>query len=148
MSSFNFTVTEVTYGFTATIATPATLTLTDHPEDVNVTTSLTTVTSTSTVQSVTVTGAGSGQSFNQSLNTTDHVTFASVTTHEIFGQSPVSFPTGIDVTNVGQNFIGDIDMTNIYNTFTNQMGLLFALLPLDFGTVTQVGAFSVDIGTL
>lgn len=146
MSTYNFTVTEIVYGFTATIATPVELTLTETPDQISVINALTTVTTTSTVQQIIVTGAGSGQSFNQSLNTTDDVTFASVTTHAVYGMSPVTFPTGIDITNTGITFIGDIDLAGVYQQFTNQLGLLFALLPLDFGSINNQSTFSVDIG--
>ena len=149
MSSYTFTVTQVTQGFTATVATAAELTLVDSPDLVTVSETTNIVTATSTVQTIVITGVGgAGQSFNQSLNTTDNVTFNSVTTHEIYGMSPVSFPTGIDVYNIGQNFVGDIDQAGIFMTFTNQLSLLYALLPLNFGVITAPSPYSVDFGTI
>jgi hypothetical protein len=100
MSSFSFTVTQVTYNFTATIANPAAVTLAQYPDDVTITTQLTTVTVINTTQPVTVSGiGGGGGNFNQSLNTTDNVGFASVATPEIYGinQQPVYFPTGLTI---------------------------------------------------
>ena len=96
MSSYTFTVTEVVYNFTATVANPAEVVLADYPDDVTITTQLTTITVVNSVQPITITGFGS---YNQSLNTTDNVAFASVTTPEIYGvaQTPVYFPTGIQV---------------------------------------------------
>jgi len=96
MSSYTFTVTEVVYNFTATVANPAEVVLADYPDDVTITTQLTTITVINSVQPITVTGSGQ---YNQSLNTTDNVAFNSVTTPEIYGisQTPVYFPTGIQI---------------------------------------------------
>jgi hypothetical protein len=103
MSSFSFTVTQVVYNFTATVANPATLTLADYPDDVNVTTQVNTVTVINSIQPVTIMGFDSGAGYNQSLNTTDNVGFASVTTPVIYGvaQTPVYFPTGLQIANSG-----------------------------------------------
>ena len=148
MASYTFTVTEIVYGFTATVATAVDLTLTETPDEVLVTQNISTITQTSTVQTVIVTGAGSGQSFNQSLNTTDDVTFNSVTTNNIFGTTPITFSAGISLANTGTAFVGDIDQGGIQTQFTNQLALLFALLSLDFGTVNTPSAYSIDIGSI
>jgi hypothetical protein len=97
-----------------------------------------------------VTVTGNIQNFNQSLNTTDYVAFAGITTPTISGpaQAPVYFPTGISVANVGTTFNGSIDMAGVFSTFTNQLSLLFALLPLNFGTVTTPSFFSVNFGNI
>jgi hypothetical protein len=100
MSSFSFTVTQVTYNFTATVSNPATLTLADYPENVSVVNNVSTITVINNIQPVTISGiGGEGGNFNQSLNTTDNVAFASVTTPNIYGvaQTPVFFPTGIEI---------------------------------------------------
>ena len=96
MSSFSFTVTQVVYNFTATVANPAEVTLADYPDDVLVTTQLTTITVVNSVQPITVTGLGG---YNQDLNTYNNVAFATVTTPEIYGvaQTPVYFPTGLQI---------------------------------------------------
>jgi hypothetical protein len=96
MSSYSFTVTEVVYNFTATVANPAEVVLADYPDDVKITTQLTTITVVNSVQPITITGLGG---YNQDLNTFNNVAFATVTTPEIYGsaQNPVYFPTGLQI---------------------------------------------------
>jgi hypothetical protein len=147
--SFNFTVTQVTQNFTATLTNPINLTFTEDPDTVNVVNQITTVTVVNNVQPVTISGVGGGNaSYNQSLNTTDNVAFASVTTPTIYGpaQAPVLFPNGISVANVGNTFNGSIDLGQLYGTFTNQVSLILALLPLDFGTAVIPGTISINFG--
>jgi hypothetical protein len=147
--SFNFTVTQVTQNFTATLTNPINLTFTEDPDTVNVVNQITTVTVVNNIQPVTVSGVGGGNaSYNQSLNTTDNVAFASVTTPVIYGpaQAPVLFPNGISVANVGNTFNGSIDLGQLYGTFTNQISLILALLPLDFGTALIPGTISINFG--
>lgn len=142
-----FTVTQVTYNFTATISEPVALTLAETPDTVTVVNQISTITVINTVQPVTISGlGGGGAQYNQSLNTTDNVSFASVTTPQIYGsaQQPVYFPTGISVANQGTNFIGGIDLGLIEGTFTNQLSLVFALLNIDFGTVQQPTLYSIQ----
>lgn len=150
--SFNFTVTQVTRNFTATLTNPINLTLASQPDAVNVVKQITTVTVVNTVQPVTIQGAGGGGGsiYNQSLNTTDNVSFASVTTPAIYGvaQQPVSFPTGISVTNPGNTFQGGIDLGQLYGTFTNQVSLILALLPLNFGTALVPGTITINFGPI
>lgn len=148
MSSFNFTVTQVTQNFTATIRYPLNLTLSESPDTVNVVTALTTVTVINNIQPVTVSGIGGGSGanpFNQSLNTGDNVAFASVTTPQIYGpaQTPVYFPNGISVENLGNAFNGSIDLGGVYNTFTNQISLLLALIPLNFGSALNPATYTI-----
>lgn len=143
-----FTVTQVTYNFTATVGTPIALRLAETPDTVNVTNQISTITVINTVQPVTISGiggSGGGAPYNQSLNTTDNVSFASVTTPTIYGQAqqPVFFPTGISLANQGTNFQGGIDLGLISGTYTNQLSLIFALLNIDFGTVTQPSLYSI-----
>jgi hypothetical protein len=149
MASYTFTVTQATYNFTATVSSPANLTLADYPDNVAITNVLTTVTVINNVQPITISGTG-GQAFNQSLNTTDNVAFASVTTPKIYGaaQQPVYFPNGISLANVGTTFNGGVDMAGIINTFTNQLSLIFALLPVTFGTVRSPSYLSVNFGSV
>lgn len=147
--AFVFTVTQVTQNFTATMTNPINLTLASDPDAVNVVNQVTTVTVINNVQPVTVSGVGGGNAeFNQSLNTTDNVSFASVTTPIIYGpaQTPVSFPNGISVTNQGNTFNGSIDLGQLYGTFTNQISLILALLPLDFGGALVPGTISINFG--
>ena len=147
MSSYNFTVTQVTQNFTATIQYPLNLTLSEAPDTVNVVNALTTITVITNIQPVTVSGAGGnfGNPFNQSLNTGDNVTFDTVTVSEIYGpaQTPVYFPNGISVSNLGTAFNGSIDLGGVYNTFTNQISLLLALIPLNFGTALAPATYSI-----
>jgi hypothetical protein len=146
--SFNFTVTQVVNSFTATVSTPLALALTNVPNSVAVTATSATVRVSNAIQPVTVSGAT--QTFNQSLNTGDNVSFASVTTPEIYGAAgqPVSFPTGINAVNVGTVFTGSLDFGQIFGTYTNILSLLFAAIPLDFGTIVLQPQFSVDMGSI
>lgn len=149
--AFTFTVTQAVSNFTATISNPINLTLASSPDTVNVVKQITTVTVINTVQPVTIQGyggGGGGSIYNQSLNTTDNVSFASVTTPAIYGvaQQPVSFPTGISVSNPGNTFQGGIDLGQLYGTFTNQVSLILAILPLDFGTALIPGTISINFG--
>jgi len=150
--SFNFTVTQVTQNFTATLTNPINLTFTEDPDTVNIVNQITTVTVVNNIQPVTISGVGGGSGggvgYNQSLNTTDNVAFASVTTPAIYGpaQNPVLFPNGISVANVGNTFNGSIDLGQLYGTFTNQISLILALLPLDFGTALIPGTISINFG--
>lgn len=148
MSSYTFTVTQTVQGFTATIAQAAELTLTDLPDTVNVTATNIIVTATSTVNQITVLGAGQGQSFNQSLNTTDDVEFNSVTTNNIYGTEPITFGAGISLANTGTAFVGSIDQGTIYQQYTNQLSLLFALVIFDLGTILLGSPISVDMGAI
>ena len=141
-----FTVTQVTYNFTATIGNPVSLRLEETPDTVTVVNQLNTITVINSVQPVTVSGVGGGGvPYNQSLNTTDNVSFASVTTPQIYGmaQQPVYFPTGISLTNVGSSFIGSLDLGTLSMTFTNQLSLIFALLSIDLGSVQQPALYSI-----
>ena len=109
MSSFNFTVTQVTQNFTATVRYPINLTLQETPDTVSVVNAVSTITVINNVQPVTVTGVGGGGGgtvYNQSLNTTDNVAFASLTTPTIYGpaQTSVYFPNGINLANLGNSF--------------------------------------------
>jgi hypothetical protein len=144
--SNTFTVTQITYNFTATVGNPVSLRLEETPDTVTVVNQLNTITVINSVQPVTISGlGGGGQTYNQSLNTTDNVSFASVTTPQIYGlaQQPVYFPTGISLTNVGSSFIGGLDLGGIAMTFTNQLSLIFALLNIDLGTVQQPQLYSI-----
>jgi hypothetical protein len=148
MASFNFTVTQVTQNFTATVKYPLNLTLSESPDTVNVVTALTTVTVINNIQPVTVSGIGGGSGvnpFNQSLNTGDNVTFDTLTVSEIYGpaQTPVYFPNGINVQNFGNTFNGSIDLGGVYNTFTNQISLLLALIPLNFGSALNPATYTI-----
>lgn len=149
MPVYNFTATQIVYNFTATIDNPAELVLTDDPTTVNVTNVVSTVTVINTVQPVTITGGGGGQDYNQSLNTTDNVAFASVTTPVIYGvaQQPVSFPTGISAANFGTVFGTALDLGTInITTVTNQLSLIFAFLPLDFGGIYTPSYVGLNFG--
>lgn len=151
--SFNFTVTQVARNFTATLTNPINLTLASNPDTVNVVQQVNTVTVVNVIQPVTIqggVGGGGGAIYNQSLNTTDNVTFATVTTPAIYGvaQQPVLFPTGISVANPGSSFQGGIDLGQLYGTFTNQVSLLLALLPLNFGTALVPGTVSINFGPI
>lgn len=94
MPIFSFTVTQVTYDFTATVTTPLALSLINTQTQVIITATTATVQVTNQIQPITV---GGGQTYNQSLNTFDNVSFASVTAGYFYGPagSPVYFPTGI-----------------------------------------------------
>jgi hypothetical protein len=108
--TFAFTVTQVTYNFTATITTPLSLALTNTPDSVSIYQTTATVSVVNSIQPITVSGFGTSN-YNQSLNTTDNVSFASVTTPTIYGtgSQPVLFPNGINVPNAGTVFINTID---------------------------------------
>lgn len=150
MSTYNFTATQIVYNFTATVDNPAQLTLTDNPEQVNVVNVVNTLTVINTVQPVTVTGAA-GQSFNQSLNTTDNVAFNTLTVPTIFGpaQQPVSFPTGIDVQNYGNIFSTLLDLGSLSGTtITNQLSLILFFLPIDFGSINNPVNINLNFGTI
>jgi hypothetical protein len=99
---------------------------------------------------VTITTGGAGGAFNQNLNTFDNVSFATLTTPAIYGLAgqPVSFPTGISAENFGTVFAGILDFGTIFGTYTNILSLLFAAIPIDFGTIVLQPQFSVDLGTI
>lgn len=143
-----FTVTQVTYNFTATVNTTTNLTLVDTPYTVSVVNSATSISVVNNVQPVTISlggGGGDGSSYNQSLNTTDNVSFATLTVPTIYGlaQEPVYFPNGISTVNYGTFFTTTLNLGGIYNTFTNQFSLITALLPLDLGTLIRPSTFSL-----
>jgi hypothetical protein len=142
-----FTVTQITYNFTATVNTTTNLTLVDTPYTVTVVNSATSVSVINNVQPVTISlsGGGGGSSYNQSLNTTDNVAFATLTVPTIYGpaQQPVYFPNGISTVNYGTYFTAVLDVGGIYNTFTNQFSLITALLPLNFGTLVNPAPISL-----
>ena len=108
--TFAFTVTQVTYNFTATITSPFTLALTNTPDSIAVSNTTATVSVVNNIQPISVSGFGTSN-YNQSLNTFDNVSFASVGTANIFGANsqPVTFPNGINVPNAGTVFINTID---------------------------------------
>jgi hypothetical protein len=110
----SFTVTQVTYNFTASITRPLELTLVgEDPPVTNVTDQTAVVTVNNTLQPVSI--SGSGNAFNQSLNTGDNVGFQSVTTPSIYGTAgqPVVFPNGFSAPNLGTVFINSIDFGQI-----------------------------------
>lgn len=146
--SFSFTVTQVVNSFTATVSTPLALALTNVPNSMVVTNTTATVTVNNTFQPVTVSGGSAAA--NQSLNTFDNVTFASVTTPVIYGSGgqPVEFPTGINAANVGTVFSGNLDFGQVFGTYTNILSLLFAAIPLDFGTIVFQPQYSVNMGSV
>jgi hypothetical protein len=152
MSSFSFTVTTVAYAFTATVANPAELVLSSSPDDVNVTSSLSTVTvrTTSSQVLINVVGAAAGNPFNQSLNTGDSVTFATVTANSFVGPNggPASFPNGVNTANTGAYFLGNLDVGYLNQNFTNLFALYNALLPLDFGTILGPSGLQIDFGPI
>ena len=108
--TFAFTVTQVTYNFTATITTPLSLALTNTPDTVSIYQTTATVSVVNSIQPITVSGFGTSN-YNQSLNTTDNVTFNSLATANLYGAGgqPVTFPNGINVPNAGTVFINTID---------------------------------------
>jgi hypothetical protein len=111
MSSFSFTVTQVTQNFTATVNSPVNLTLTENPDTVNIVNQVNEITVINTIQPVTITSGGGGSGgYNQNLNTTDNVAFATVTTPEIYGvaQQPVFFPTGLKIVQSAGTSVGVI----------------------------------------
>lgn len=83
--------------------------------------------------------------FDQNLNVTDAVTFASVQTADVSGedQTPVFFSSGVSLATIGYDFIGPLDLGTVPQVFTNQIGLLLALMPLDFGTVQEPSFFTL-----
>ena len=109
--TYNFTVTQVVNSFTATITTPLSLALTNTPDSVLIYKTTATVSVTNQIQPVTISGTGGGGGYNQSLNTSDNVSFASLATANIYGAGgqPVTFPNGINVPNAGTVFINTID---------------------------------------
>jgi hypothetical protein len=147
----SFTVTEVTYNFTATVTTPLQLALVGTETTVQVIDNTAVISVINNRQPVTVgSPGGGGTEYDQSLNTGDNVSFASVTTPAIYGAAgqPVSFPTGISAANFGTVFTGSLDFGTIFGTYTNIISLLFAAIPLDFGTIVFQPQFSVDLGTI
>jgi hypothetical protein len=108
--TFAFTVTQVTYNFTATLTTPLSLALSNTPDSVSIYQTTATVSVVNSIQPVTVSGAAGGN-FNQSLNTTDNVSFNTVATSQLYGTAgqPVQFPNGINVPNAGTAFISALD---------------------------------------
>ncbi len=112
MASPSFTITQVTYNFTATISRPLELTLNGTTSSVTVVSQQTaTIYVNNTIQPVSVSGIGGGGAYNQSLNTGDNVSFASLTTPSIYGSfgDPVVFPNGFSAPNAGTVFINSID---------------------------------------
>ena len=112
MASPSFTITQVTYNFTATISKPLELTLNGTTSSVTVVSQQTaTIYVNNTIQPITIAGLGGGGGYNQSLNTGDNVSFASLTTPSIYGSSgqPVLFPNGFNAPNAGTVFINSID---------------------------------------
>ena len=95
MPNYSFTITQVVYDFTATVTTPVNLVLNNTETSVVISPNTSTIQVINTPQPVTV--ATGATSYNQSLNTFDNVSFASVTTPYIYGFAgqPVNFPTGI-----------------------------------------------------
>lgn len=102
MSNYSFTVTQAVSNFTATLTIPLNLALTNVPNTVRVTESSNQITVNNVIQPVTIQGAF-GATYNQSLNTGDNVSFATMRTTAIYGtgNQPVEFPNGIDVANFG-----------------------------------------------
>jgi hypothetical protein len=145
-----FTVTEVVYNFTATVTTPLQLALVGTETTLVVTNSTATISVINTRQPVTVNGFGGGGAYNQSLNTSDNVSFNSVTTPAIYGFAgqPISFPTGISVENFGTVFSGALDFGSIFGASTNILSLLFAAIPIDMGTIVSQPQYSIDMGTI
>jgi hypothetical protein len=154
MAFNSFEVTEVTYNFTATVSTPLELTLTGTDTHLTVVSPTTaTISVINTRQPVTISGiggGGGGASYNQELNTTDNVSFASLTTPAIYGFAggPVSFPTGIQAANFGTVFSGALDFGSIFGTYTNILSLLFAAIPIDMGTIVFQPQYQLDMGTI
>ena len=102
MATFSFTVTQTVSNFTATLTTPLSLALTNVPNTVQVGETTNQVTVNNVIQPVTIQGAG-GSVYNQSLNTGDNVSFATIRATSIYGTSnqPVLFPNGADIANFG-----------------------------------------------
>lgn len=150
MAFNNFTVTEVTYNFTATVTVPLELTLQNTATSVRVTNSTTNIVVNNNQQPITISGVGGSAVYNQSLNTTDNVAFNSVTTDAVYGTAgaPVEFPNGISVQNFGVTFAGSLDFSGIYATYTNILSLLLAAAPIDMGTITIQTGFNLDFGAI
>jgi hypothetical protein len=151
MAGPSFTVTQITYNFTATVTAPFTVALDTTTTNVLVNQTTATISVINNIQPVTITTGGAGSSsFNQNLNTVDNVSFASVTTPAIYGYAgqPVSFPTGIIAENVGTLFTGGLDFGTIFGTYTNILSLLFAAIPIDMGTIVFQPQYSIDMGTI
>ena len=154
MAFNSFEVTEVTYNFTATLTRPLELTLTGTDTHLTIVSPTTaTISVINTQRPVTIStpgGGGGGGSYDQPLNTSDNVSFNSVTTPAIYGFAgqPVNFPTGINANNVGTVFSGGLDFGSIFGTYTNVLSLLIAALPLDFGTIVVQPQYSVDLGQI
>jgi len=150
MSVYNFTATQQTYNFTATVTNPANLTLAMTPDQVTITDVVTTITVINNVSPVSV-SSGIGQFFNQNLNTTDNVQFATLTVPTIYGvaQQPVLFPTGLSAANFGTTYGSSLDLGTLGGvTLTNQIALIFAFLPIDFGTIGNPSLFAVNFGSV
>lgn len=96
MSYNTFTITQVTYDFTATVSSSITTALQTTSTEVSVTATVNTIYASNQVSPITVSNVGFG-GYNQSLNTTDNVTFNAITTRYIYGyaQLPVEFPNGL-----------------------------------------------------
>lgn len=155
MAFNSFNVTEFVYNFTATVTTPLELALTGTDTHLTVVTPTTaTISVVNTRQPITISGlpagGGGGAGFDQNLNTTDSVNFATVTTPYIYGTAgqPVTFPTGISAANAGTIFTGGLDFGGLFGTYTNVLSLLFAALPIDMGTIVYQPQYSMDMGTL
>lgn len=146
MSTYSFTATQEVYSFTATVSNPAALTLAEYPEDVSIVNVTNTVTVTNVYQPVIV-AAASGANYDQNLNTTNEVAFQSVTTPVLNGgvNTPIYFQTGIDTTNYGTTFIGNVDLGQLGpTTITNQLALLFTFLPIDLGQMSDPLLVTLD----
>ena len=154
MAFNSFEVTEVTYNFTATLTRPLELTLTGTDTHLTIVSPTTaTISVINTQRPVTIStpgGGGGGGSYDQPLNTSDNVSFNSVTTPAIYGFAgqPVSFPTGISVENFGTIFSGTLDFGSIFGASTNILSLLFAAIPIDMGTIVSQPQYSIDMGTI
>lgn len=129
---------------------PLELTLQNTATTVNVSNTALNIVVNNVQQPVTISGLGGGSVYNQSLNTTDNVSFNSVTTDAIYGTAgaPVEFPNGISVQNFGVTFAGSLDFSGIYATYTNILSLLLAAAPIDMGTITIESGFNLDFGAL
>jgi hypothetical protein len=102
VSNYSFTVTQAVSNFTATLTIPLNLALTNVPNTVRVTETSNQITVNNVIQPVTILGGGAAN-YNQSLNSGDNVSFASVRTTAIYGtgNQPVAFPNGVDIANFG-----------------------------------------------
>lgn len=95
MPNYSFTITQVVYDFTATVTTPLNLVLNNTETQVLVTATTASIQIINNIQPVTVSSGAT--TYNQSLNTFDNVSFATLTVPYIYGFAgqPVYFPTGI-----------------------------------------------------